>query len=350
MRVVAAYSFEDVRLEQREIPRPGPGEALLRVTASGLCTGDMTPWYIDQKAAKHGGSVVLGHEAVGEIVALGEGAPQRFRVGDRVIPHHHAPCLEDSCPFCRRRAYVQCPRWKTTGFSPGGMADYMVVDANCLANDTQHIPEGVTDADAALTEPTACCVKAVAKRAKLVPGGTLVILGLGVMGMLNLRVATALHDGPIVAVDLIDWRLEQALKHGAHATIHAGQCGDLVAAIREQTGGHGAESIICGPGHVPVMQQAIEALAPGGTVCFFMTTDSQTEMPVKPFDLYFRELTLTHAYSAGPDDMRMALQLIQRGAVTTEHVVTRRVTLEQLPQAYREAATPGEHLKTMVVW
>ena len=349
MRVVAAYTFDDVRLEERTVPEPGHGEALVRVRASGLCTGDLTPWYISQKAKKHGGSVVLGHEAVGEIVARGEGAPHRFQLGDRIIPHHHAPCLEPACPYCRRNAYVQCPAWTRTGFRPGGMAEYMIVDANCLANDTQHIPDDLSDVDASLTEPTACCVKALAKRAGLVPGGTLVILGLGVMGMLNLRVATALHDGPILAVDLIEWRLEQARRHGAHATLHAGRCDDLVAAIRERTGGHGAESILCGPGHVPLMRQALDALAPGGTVCYFMSSERDTEFTYAPFDAYFRELTITHSYSAGPDDMRMALQLIQRGVVRAEDVVTRQVPLEELPQAYRDAATPGEHLKTVVV-
>ena len=349
MQAIAAYTFEDIRLETRPVPEPGAGEALIRVTASGLCTGDMTPWYINQKAAKSGGSVVLGHEAVGEIVALGPNAPASFNLGDRIVPHHHAPCMQPSCPACRRGAYVQCPAWKATGFIPGGMADYMVVDANCLRHDTQHIPATVSNAAAALTEPTACCVKAVTKRAHLVPNGTLVLIGLGVMGMLNLRVARAVHRGRIVAIDRIPWRLDQAARRGADVTIDASSV-DAVQAVRDLTDGMGAESVICGPGIIPVMQQALEMVAPQGTVCYFMTVDRHTEMSIRPFDWYFRELTVTHAYSAGPDDMQHALTLIEQGAVSPDDVVTEWVALPELPAAYRRAASPGEHLKTMVTW
>ena len=80
-----------------------------------------------------------------------------------------------------------------------------------------------------------------------------------------------------------------------------------------------------------------------------MTTEPGVETSVEPFDWYFREVQIAQSYSAGPDDMRLALNLIQRGAVSPNDVVTSRVSLDELPEAYRKAAVPGEHLKTMVL-
>ncbi len=347
MRAAVAYSFDDIRVETVPVPVPGPGEALLKITAASICTGDVTPWYINQKAAKSGGSVTLGHEAAGIIVALGEGAPERFHIGDRVVPHHHAPCLRADCRFCARKAYVQCPGWKATGFVPGGMAEYMAVSAQCLANDTQHIPDGVTDEDAALVEPAACSVKAVSKMCGLQRGGSLLIVGMGVMGMFDLLAARDLGAGTIIAADLIDWRLNRAREFGADVVIHSGR-EDLVSAVKAATGGLGAESVIVGPGVPAVIRAAIQAAAPGGTVCCFMTTPKGTEMPIEPFDLYFREVSFTQSYSCGPDDMALSLELIRRGVITAEKVITHRAPLADFPAAFRAASVPGENLKTMI--
>jgi L-iditol 2-dehydrogenase len=347
MRCAVAYSFDDIRVETRPVPAIGPAEALIRVDAASLCTGDVTRWYIDRKAAGSGGSTVLGHEAMGTIVALGPDAPGRFALGQRIVPHHHAPCLRDDCPACARGEYVQCPTWKATGFDPGGMAEYMRVEATCLANDTQIVPDDVPDEDAAITEPTACCVKAMTKRANLRPGGSVVIIGVGVMGMINLLLARHLGAGTIIAVDLIDWRLNKAREFGADHTIHAGH-EDAVARVRELTGGRGADTVIVGPPAVRAQQSGLAMAAPAGTVCFFMTTDPGETLTVTPFDLYFAELTLTHSYSCGPDDMREALSLIRAGVVTAGKVITHRAPLSDFPAAYRAAAVPGENLKTMI--
>ena len=355
MRAAIAHSFDDVRVEEVPVPTPGPGEALLRMTFGGICTGDVTPWYINRKAAANGGSVCLGHESAGVIAALGENTLTPFSVGDRVVPHHHAPCLRDDCHFCSRGRHVQCPAWKPTGFRPGGLADYMVVSANCLAHDTRLIPHGVADDDAALTEPLATSYKAVVRQCGLQPGESLAILGTGVMGMLDIRVARDLNDqagagaqaGRIIATDLIDWRLKHAAELGADVTLNP-QRDDVEVGVKHATDGRGADVVIVGPGLVPLLDQAFRIVAPGGTVCLFMATAPGDQLQLEPAAHYFREVRYTQSYSAGPDDMAAALELIERGVVSCRHVVTHRADLADISDAFRDAATPGDRLKTMI--
>jgi L-iditol 2-dehydrogenase len=156
MKVAKLYSFNDIRIEDMPVPKIGHGDALMKTKASGICSGDVMPWYIEKKAP-----LVLGHEPAGEIVELGNKV-KSFKVGDKVFTHHHAPCL--TCRYCRRGDYVQCETWKNTKIIPGGISEYILIPEINLNNDTLKLPEHVSFEDGTLVEPTACVVKGL-KRA-----------------------------------------------------------------------------------------------------------------------------------------------------------------------------------------
>src|SRR5580693_3412546 len=111
MRAAVLYDVDDIRIEERPVPSLEPGDLLVRTAASGICSGDLMPWYVRKKAP-----FVFGHEPAGTIVAVGGDARDRsrslFEVGERVFAHHHAPCFE--CAFCRARDYVQCATWRAS--------------------------------------------------------------------------------------------------------------------------------------------------------------------------------------------------------------------------------------------
>ena len=112
-----------------EMPEPaiGPGEALMRTAVAGICGSDLLGWYVAKKAGQ-----ILGHEVAGEIVAVGEGVTA-FAAGDRIAPHHHAPCL--ACEECRAGRYVHCGQWRSSRLDPGGMAELVRIPAGNLARD-----------------------------------------------------------------------------------------------------------------------------------------------------------------------------------------------------------------------
>lgn len=338
MRTAVVHDFNDIRIEERPVPAIGPREILVKVVACGVCSGDVMDWYIRAKAP-----LVLGHEPAGVVAAVGSEVT-RFTPGDPVFMHHHAPCFV--CERCRRGLHVLCPTWKKSRLDPGGMAEYVRVPEENLA-DTLKLPPGVSCEDGTLVEPAACAVKGM-RRAAVQPGETVLVTGLGTMGMLNILVAKAFGAARVVGADLNGWRLQKALELGADAVIDVSR-EDLGARIRELTGGEGAHRVIVGPGTPRAMAEGIRACAPGGTVLLFTPTPPGQILEVEPHYLYFNEISVVCSYSCGPHDTRDALDLIARGAIRAADLVTHRFSLEEASEAFCLTAAGGESLKALVI-
>ena len=239
MKVARLYDFLDVRIEEQPVPVIGPGEALVRARACGICSGDVVPWYIRKKAP-----LVFGHEPVGEIVAVGAGV-SGFAPGDRVFVHHHAPCFR--CRACARGEFVQCPTWKQSQIDPGGMAEFFRVPAGNLVR-RHAAPAGSCLGRRRRAGRAARLRGEVARRAPATSNGaTVLIIGLGVMGQLHVLLARHLGAARILAADLVAERCAVAAQLGADVTIDAGAA-PLAEQVRALTDGEGAEIVIVGPG------------------------------------------------------------------------------------------------------
>lgn len=340
MKVARLYSFNDVRIEEISLPEIGAGEALVRVRASGICSGDVMPWYIEKKAP-----LVLGHEPAGEIVKIGKGV-EGFTVGERVFVHHHAPCM--SCPFCMRGDYVQCSKWKEMGIEPGGISEYIRIKENTLKRDTLKLPEGISYEDATLIEPVACVVKSF-RRSRIKKGDTIAVLGMGVMGMIHILLARYYGGGRVIGIDRVPFRLNRARELGADMVIDFVR-NDIVAEIKDNTEKGGADVVIVGPNTVQAMMDGLRIVAPGGTVVFFTPAKPGEMLHIDPNELYFKDITITTSYSCGPDDTKEALRLIEKGLIKAEHVVTHRFNIEDTKKAYQLVADARDSLKALIVF
>ena len=338
MQVARLYDFGDIRVEETPRPEMGAEDILVRARACGICSGDIMPWYIRRKAG-----AVLGHEPVGIVEETGS-AVHAFKPGDRVFVHHHAPCF--SCAACRRGEYVQCATWRASKIEPGGMSEYFVAGpAN--QRDTLRLPAGVGDADGVLVEPAACVVKSL-KRSALKPGESILIIGLGIMGMMHVKMARHLGAGTIIGADLFATRANRALELGAdRAIVVAGD--NLVEQVREVTNGAMADVVIVGPGTSKAMATGIATAGKGATVVQFTATPPDDDLLVHPHDLYFNETKLVPSYSCGPDDTRIALDLVERGVISARDLVTHHFPLEKISDAYAMAQKP-EALKVIVTF
>ena len=328
MRAAVLYDVDDIRIERRPVPTLHDGEILVRTMASGICSGDVMAWYIRRKAP-----LVLGHEPAGIVVEARSDAS--FAVGDRVFVHHHAPCFE--CRACRRGDYVQCATWRATKIEPGGIAEYFRVPRE-NQRDTLRLPVSVAFADAALVEPLACVVKSL-RRSGLRAGDRCYVIGLGVMGLLHVLAAQAL-GAQVFGSDFIAQRRAVATHNGATA-FHPDQARSVL--------GTGADVVICGPGTPAALQSAVDAAAPGGTVVMFTPFPPEALVSADSERFYFSDLRLIASYSCGPDDTRVALELIANGIVTAAKLGAELVTLDELPRAYR-ALAESRTIKPIVVF
>jgi L-iditol 2-dehydrogenase len=340
MKVARLYNFHNIRIEEEPVPETGLYDALIKTKACGICSGDVMPWYIEKKAP-----LVLGHEPSGEIVAVGKEVTS-FRPGDRVFVHHHAPCF--TCRHCKKGNYVHCETWKSSKIIPGGISEYILIPQTNLENDTLHIPDTLSYEDGTLIEPTACVVKAL-KRAGVRRGDTVLIIGLGAMGQINILLAKKYGAEKVIGADMVPFRLKKAREFGADEIIDVSEH-NPIDSLRESTGGAMADLVIVGPSSVEAMKHGISAAGAGGRVLFFTPSKPGEQLTIEPSELYFKDINIITSYSCGPTDTADALELIEEGTVKAAKLVTHRFPIEKTAEAFRLTAETRDSLKSVIVF
>jgi L-iditol 2-dehydrogenase len=303
------------RIAPGDWPRPavGPGELLLRLRGCGLCGSDIAKVLAPDTRAP----AVLGHEVVGEIVEAGQGV-SGFAVGDRVVAAHHVPC--GACHYCRRGSESMCRAFKASNLDPGGFAEYVRVPPPNVRHATFRIPDHLTDEEASFVEPLACCVRAV-DRARVEPGDTAVVVGLGSIGCLFVQLLRR-AGATVVGADPIAARAARAQALGAVA-------GDAALAAEAAHGaseGRGADHVIVTGGGADVLAWAARVVRDGGALHCFAGGPGES-LPIPLGTLYHRELAVTATYSASPATLARAFWLLAAGKVEVADLVTHRVTL-----------------------
>ncbi|MFQ6111786.1 MAG: alcohol dehydrogenase catalytic domain-containing protein [Nitrospinota bacterium] len=245
--------------ENMETPKPGPGEALVRVRACGVCHTDHGIWEGKVKVSlPH----IMGHEGAGEVVELGPsaaGVGPEVKVGDRCAIYCYITC--GACPKCLDGRENICENFGgRIGFEvPGSYAEFVKVPAaNCIK-----IPDGVSFEQATLF-PDALCTPyhGLVRRGRLRAGEDVVILGVGGLGIHGVQVAKAL-GARVIAVDIDEGKLKKAREFGASSTINAAQEETSEAILRE-TSGRGAHLILEGVAKRETLEASLKALRRGG--------------------------------------------------------------------------------------
>jgi L-iditol 2-dehydrogenase len=338
MRVAVYYSNSDIRIENRPIPKIGPGELLMKIFASGVCGSDVMEWYRIHKAP-----LVLGHEVAGEVAEVGEGAGD-FSVGDRIVVSHHVPCLV--CDNCRNGHETVCDTLFSTNFDPGGFCEYLRVPAINVRNGTYLIPDGVSFDEACFAEPMACVLRGQLG-AGVGPGKSVLVLGSGISGIGHIHLACALGAGPVVATDVDPWRIAAARRFGAAQSFLAKDY--TPDEFRRANGGRLADVVITTAGARPVFEQAFASVARGGVILIFAPTMPGETIPLPVNDLFWKtDLTITTTYAGSPADHVMALRMIGAGRLKVEDMITHRFGLADTTEAFQKVAVGTDSIKVIV--
>ena len=337
MKVARYLAPGDIRIEEMPIPACGPRDILVKTRACGICSGEMMDWYMAAKAP-----FVFGHEPSGEVVEIGCEV-REWRVGDAVFVHHHAPCF--TCRHCRRGTFVMCETWKRSRIEPGGMAEFFLVPPENQA-DTLRLPPHVSWDGGALVEPLACAVQAL-ERARVRPGDTLLIIGLGIMGQLLAKAAWSFGAGRVIAADFEPARRAMAARLGASHVLDPGVA-PLEQQVAELTGGEMADAVLVGPPSVRAMQDGLACAGRGATVVLFSPAPPGERWEIEPHDLYFRDVAIVPSYSCGPRETRRALALIAAGAVRPEELITHRYPFAEVAAGFAAMKAGGEVVKVLI--
>lgn len=346
MLAALLYGQEDLRLEQVADPTPAEGEVVLRVTAATTCGTDLKVWRRGGHARMLKPPTPFGHEAAGEIVALGQGVTG-WQVGDRVVANNSAPCME--CFFCRKQEFSLCPNLT---FNNGTFAEYLKVPAPIVQHNLLPIPAGVPDELAAMAEPLACVLHGAA-RSQARGGDRIVVLGDGAIGLMFVAALASgmgqwqadprhgLPGGDPAAMQVMlfggsDQRLTIGAELGATHTFNHHRQRDIPAVVKELTEGWGADVVIEATGSPAVWEMAIACARPGGTVNLFGGCPRDTHITVNTEQLHYSELTLKGVFHNTPHYVRQALQLLSGRTLPLHLLISDHQPLKQLEQVFHD--------------
>ncbi|MCM2387606.1 zinc-binding dehydrogenase [Streptomyces albipurpureus] len=352
MSAVVTHGPRDYRVEQVPVPTPGRDEVLIRTGAVGICgsdikcyTGASLFWGENGDDGYVEGPVITGHEFAGVVEALGPGAGEKhgISIGDQVVAEQILPCQR--CRFCREGAYWMCEPNEIFGFkrgrAEGGMAEFTLFPANAIVH---RVDPRLSAVEAAYLEPLACAIHAV-DRAEIKPGDTVVIAGIGSIGLCMLQWARQYNPRMVIAVGTRPLRLELAEQLGADVAINVRES-DVVAQVRALTDGYGADVVVEASGAADGPQQALEMVRKMGTVVAF----SSIKDPVRVnWNLAGdqKELTIRGSH-LGPYCYPKAIEAVAEGRVDVASLVTGQYAIDEFEAAI-EAAMSGDGIKTMVL-
>jgi len=332
MKMLAArfYAPLDVRIEEIDTPRPGPGEVLIKVGAATTCGTDL-------KAYRRGHPVLMktlpsffGHEVAGTVAEIGAGV-ERFQPGTRVVVANSAPC--NRCFFCQRGRQSLCEDLLLLN---GAYAEYLLVPARIVAQNLLELPPNLPFTSAALTEPLACALHGI-EASNIHPGENVVIIGGGPLGLLLLAVAK-MKGARVILCGRESERLALARAFGADDIIDAGQLPDVaaeVAAARALTDGQrGADVVIEAVGEPALWEAAAQMVRRGGLVNFFGGCAAGTRISLATQPLHYDEITLKGVFHHTPYYFSTALQLIARHRIPVEQLISGSFPLARLPEAF----------------
>jgi len=345
MRAIVNYGPFDFRLENVPDPVPGPEEVVIRVKASGLCASDLKCY--------HGGPsfwqgnppyvkppVIPGHEFVGEVVALGEGAGEKYglEIGDKAVAEQILPCWE--CRFCKTGKYWMCERNYVFGFQggidDGGMAEYAKFPKGSIIH---KVPKELSDEYGALIEPLSCAIHAV-ERGEIQLGDTVVISGMGPIGLMMLQIARLKNPGLLIALDTRDFRLEIAEKLGADVVINVAK-EDAVKKVKDLTDGYGCDVYIEASGYPKSVPQGLDMIRKLGT---FVEFGVFAEPAVADWTIIGdrKELNI-HGSHLGPYRYPLAIDYLAKGIIRGDLIVTHKLPLENFKDAIKIAEDPNSN-------
>lgn len=327
MKVFRFYAPGDVRIEESPEPQVGAGEVKIRVRACSMCGTDVkisTSGHQRMRPPR-----VMGHEIAGEVVEVGEGVTG-WAAGDRVQVIAAIPC--GTCEFCRAGLMTICPNQLSMGYDfDGGFAPYMIVPPQVLAVDgLNRIPDGVSFAEASVSEPFACAINAQ-ELADTHEGDVVVVVGSGPIGCLHVRLARARGAAKVFLVELSRERLDLAAEIVKPDAAICSAETDPVQAVLDLTDGKGASLVITAAASGAAQEQGLRMLAPRGRISLFggLPKDKPT-ITLDSNLVHYRELTILGANGSSPAHNKQALAHIADGSVPVADLITHRLPLDQV--------------------
>ncbi len=345
MKAAVLYGKEDIRIEDRPIPEPGPGQMLVKISYVGICGTDIEFYTLGETPTPL--PKILGHENAGVVVKVGEGVTG-FAPGDRVLCGPPSHCAED-CPSCRIGKTNICingfPRTAGIGEPDGGYAEYMLI------RDVAHtmiipVPDGVKMEDAVLFDFICVALHGI-RLSRFRIGDSVVVSGMGPVGLSAVQFLKAAGAYPIIALDVNDAKREAALTYGADYFLNSAT-EDVGASVKKILGRPVGADVVyeCSGNPESVKTCAMQACRPGGQVMLIGTV--QEPLTFNLGELQIFEIDLQSSFVYLQEEVEMYLDMLASGRVSFPGMVTDIIPLEECGPRGLGRPDRGSQLKMLI--
>ncbi len=333
MKVAYWYNNKDIRIEEISTPKPKSREMLVRVMSCGICGSDIVEWYRLPRAP-----LIQGHEVGAQVVKVGKSV-KKYKPGDRVFIAPKVPCMK--CYYCQNGHYPQCSEVKER--LPGGFAEYILVPEILIENGTYLLPDSITYDQSTFIEPLACVVRAQ-RLAGLKKGQTVLVIGCGMSGLLNIKLAKT-KGCRIIVADINKTKMDIAKKMGADITINATD--DISKRLIEKAGKKADIVFLCASADSAV-EQAWKCVDKGGVIVLFAVPAPDKKVIVPVNDFWMKEITILTSYYCGPPDIIEAMKLIEWDTVTVDDLITHRFPLTEIVKGFQLVMDGRDSIKVII--
>ncbi len=327
MKVAVLYGKNDIRIEERPTPVPGPNQMLVKISYVGICGTDIEFYKLGDAPTPL--PKVLGHENSGIVCEIGEGVTG-FQVGDRVLCGPPSHCAED-CPSCKTGQTNICvngfPRTAGIGMPDGGYAEYLLIQ------DVAHtmiipVPDEVKLEDAVLFDVICVALHGV-RMSRFKIGDAVVVSGMGPVGLSTVQFLKAAGAHPIIALDVTDAKREAALAYGADVFLNTAKEENVARAIQQILGRVvGADVVYECSGHPASVETcAMAAVRPGGQVMLIGTVQEPITFTLGAPQIF--EIDFQSSFVYLQEEVEMYLNMLAAGKVSFPGMVTDIMPLEE---------------------
>ncbi len=328
MQALVYHGPNELRVEDRPTPEPGPGEAVLRVGACGICGTDLRIVAGGHRAYPPGTVRIPGHEVAGTVLAVGDGT--ELEEGQPAFIAPNVGC--GRCAQCRAGRVNLCVRPEAVGISmDGGLADQLLLPANLVAQgNVLPVPEAADLRAVALAEPLACVLRG-SEACDIRTGDVVTIVGAGPVGLMHLLVARLAGPSAVIVSQRSEERRRLALEFGADEAVGPDE---LAAAVTDVSEGRGADVVIVAAPAAEAQRQALEIAAPAARINFFGGLPRGRSMVELDTNLiHYKELVVTGTTANTTEDCRRALELVLGGSIDTAALISRSYRLAEADEA-----------------
>lgn len=326
MKSAVFYEKHKLVIENIEKPTPCENEVLIKVMACGICGTDVHIFEGDEGAAATPAGTVLGHEFSGVVEQVGANV-NGFKVGDKVCVDPNKLCGD--CYYCRNGIGHFCDNMIGIGTTVnGGFSEYCVVPVSQLYK----VSDKTTFEEAAMAEPVACCMHGI-DMCDISCGDTVMVIGGGMIGLIMLQLAKLKGAAKLVMVELVEAKREHAKRLGADVCIDPFN-EDVKAVLRANNIGRVNTVIEC-VGNVKTMEQAISYADKKSTVMLFGLSKPDDTLPIKPFELFKKEIVLKSSF-VNPYTQTRAIELIDSGKIDVSSMIYSVNSLDELPEIFAD--------------